>query len=174
MGQKNQLEAKCLAKTKITMREYFTRCAETRADTVRGMARYLGVSPTTISQWAKSRGLQWPEPRGSNVRDFGFEWRGFFGTQRQHCQRWGVSHPRVKGIKSRYGVGYAEALEIAISCDQVKHGFEWRGFFGTRKQHCEQWGVTLPAVRSRCYRHRLSFVEALEIVVDAKRAKSGT
>jgi len=113
-GRPPILEKRCKEKTGRTMAEYFDMAIGSRM-TIRSMAVVLDVSPSTICNWAKANGKKWDTLPKSNLKFYGFEWKGFHGTQRDHCDHHGVSYETTKAMAHRYKIPFVDALAIQIS-----------------------------------------------------------
>ena len=112
-GRPPILEKRCKEKTGRTMAEYFDMAIGSRM-TIRSMAVVLDVSPSTICNWAKANDKKWDTLPKCNLKFYGFEWRGFHGTQRQHCAHHGISFELAKSRAYRYRIPFIEAMQIAI------------------------------------------------------------
>ena len=53
-------------------------------------------------------------------------------------------------------------------CNLKFYGFEWRGFHGTQRQHCAHHGISFELAKSRAYRYRMPFIEAMQIAIDER------
>lgn len=165
-GRPPKLDEKCQAATGHTMARYFDACIGSNMS-LRAMARHIGVSPGTIVNWARKHGRTWDTKPTDNSKVYGFYWRGHFGTQKDHCERNGVKYETVKAMRFRYGVSFAEALEIAVGkIGEQKPSMTVRGWIASH-------GVCHSTVYQIAKRHGITRDQALEVAIARKQARAG-
>lgn len=162
-----KLERNCQAATGMSMADYFEAC-KTSSITMKAMAQKLGVSRSTINKWATRNGKSWDVTGVSGLRrSWGFTHRGFFGTQKQHCDHHGVSYHATRSMVHRCGLPFADALDKQIRCkaqrDEQVIGIKRRiAAAGVAQSYVYQikreYGITSP--------------EALEVAMARKAAKA--
>lgn len=164
-GRPPILEKRCKEVTGRTMAEYFESAIGTRV-TIQSMAKVLDVSPSTICNWAKANGKKWDTPPKSNLKFYGFEWKGFHGTQRAHCNHHGVCYETAKAMAHRYKIPFVDALAIQIS--KKNNPPEVRA---SVKARIKALGISYSNVRMIAKEYGIDMQDAQEIALIRKQTR---
>lgn len=166
MNKPTKLDRNCREVTGMGIAEYFDSCLGTRM-TISRMAKELNVSRSTIDKWIKKTGRKWDaDVVEGNRRAVGFEYMGFFGTQKGLCLRHGVNYNTVRTYVVKVGLPFVDALEKHLRGKELNknkpHGI---------KKRMAELGVSQANVYEIKRYFGITSLEALEIAVSRKKAR---